>query len=233
MQLVEDIRGSGDDLDCRRVGLSTNVTLARSRWTLNYYITPVTGSSDQLEKMLESEPYPSRGWAPRPPVKQLRKTGNKCCCSQKSWGVNMLQFCSVSNKPLTDNTFRNPFEPFQIKWELYFSKELCPLVFIVLNMFLHTYVLCGYKIIIIIIIIIIIWVLFTPALADGFSLEFKWQQVSSSLQDSSLYSGRSQWCCSLDGLHSYSSSPWINPFRLFQVHQLQVVSPSPSCAIVW
>ena len=30
---------------------------------------------------------------------------------------------------------------------------------------------------------------FLPALADGFSLEFKWQQVSSSLQDSSQYSG--------------------------------------------
>ena len=49
----------------------------------------------------------------------------------------MLQFCSVSNSPLIDNTFRNPFEPFQIKREVYFSKELCPLVFIVLNMFLH------------------------------------------------------------------------------------------------
>ena len=49
----------------------------------------------------------------------------------------MLQFCSVSNSPLTDNTFRNPFEPFQIKWEVYFSKEQCLLVFIVLNMLLH------------------------------------------------------------------------------------------------
>ena len=33
---------------------------------------------------------------------------------------------------------------------------------------------------------------FTSALADGFSLEFEWQQVSTSLQDSSQYSGRSQ-----------------------------------------
>ena len=30
-----------------------------------------------------------------------------------------------------------------------------------------------------------------PALADGVSLEPEWQQVSSSLQDSSQYSGRS------------------------------------------
>ena len=33
---------------------------------------------------------------------------------------------------------------------------------------------------------------FTSVLANGFSLEFEWQQVSSSLQDSSQYSGRSQ-----------------------------------------
>ena len=33
---------------------------------------------------------------------------------------------------------------------------------------------------------------FTSALGDGLSLEFEWQQVSSSLQDSSQYSGHSQ-----------------------------------------
>ena len=44
------------------------------------------------------------------------------------------------------------------------------------------------------IIIIIIYSLefFTSALADGLSLEVESQQVSSSLQDSSQYSGRSQ-----------------------------------------
>ena len=45
---------------------------------------------------------------------------------------------------------------------------------------------------IIIIIIIHSLELFSSALADGFSLEFERQQVSSSLQDSSQYSGRSQ-----------------------------------------
>ena len=46
----------------------------------------------------------------------------------------------------------------------------------------------------IIIIIIIIYSLefFTSAFADGLSLEFERQQVSSSLQESSLYSGCSQ-----------------------------------------
>ena len=48
--------------------------------------------------------------------------------------------------------------------------------------------------IIIIIIIIIIYSLefFASVLADSFSLEFEWQQVSSSLQNSSQHSGRSQ-----------------------------------------
>ena len=36
------------------------------------------------------------------------------------------------------------------------------------------------------------WEFFTSVLADGFSLESEWQEISSSLQDSSQYSGRSQ-----------------------------------------
>ena len=51
---------------------------------------------------------------------------------------------------------------------------------------------------------------FTSVLTDGFSLEFEWQQVSSSLQDLSLYSGRPQQCCRLD-------SPY--PSANFQVLQ--------------
>ena len=39
--------------------------------------------------------------------------------------------------------------------------------------------------------IIIICSFFTSVLADGFSLEFEWQQVSLSLLDSPQYSGRS------------------------------------------
>ena len=40
-------------------------------------------------------------------------------------------------------------------------------------------------------IILLVWDFFTPALADSFSLKFVWQQVFSSLLDSSQYSGRS------------------------------------------
>ena len=46
---------------------------------------------------------------------------------------------------------------------------------------------------------------FHTSVADGFSLASEWQQASSSLQDSSQYSGRSQQCCSLDGLNSSSN----------------------------
>ena len=55
---------------------------------------------------------------------------------------------------------------------------------------------------VIIIIIIYSSEFFTSALADGLSLESEWLQVSSSLQDSSQYSGRFQQCCHLDGLPS-------------------------------
>ena len=46
-------------------------------------------------------------------------------------------------------------------------------------------------IIIILIIILLVLELFTPVLADGLLLEFEWQQVSSSFQEPSKYSGRS------------------------------------------
>ena len=65
-------------------------------------------------------------------------------------------------------------------------------------------------------------VFFTPALADGFPLECEWQQVFSSLQDSPQYSGRSQQCCSLEGLHSSS---------YFQLPQSLVTVPSAPITI--
>ena len=52
--------------------------------------------------------------------------------------------------------------------------------------------LLGILLIIIIIIIIYSLEFFTPANVDGLSLEIEKQQVSSSLQDSSQYSGRLQ-----------------------------------------
>ena len=43
---------------------------------------------------------------------------------------------------------------------------------------------------------------FTPALADGLSLESEWQQVSPGLQDPSKYSGWAYQCFNLNGVGS-------------------------------
>ena len=52
---------------------------------------------------------------------------------------------------------------------------------------------------------------FTSALADGFSLEFEWNQVSSSLQNSSQYSGRPQQCYRLDSLYPSANFQVLQP----------------------
>ena len=82
--------------------------------------------------------------------------------------------------------------------------------------------------------------LFTPleffisVLADGFSLEFEWQQVSSSLQDSSQYSGHSQQCCHLDSLFPSTNFQVIQSsiilWLLCQKHQSQLAQSSLSCS---
>ena len=53
------------------------------------------------------------------------------------------------------------------------------------------YLFVIFVVVIIIIIIILFWEVFIPALADDFSLVFKWQRVSLSLPNLSQYSGRS------------------------------------------
>ena len=67
----------------------------------------------------------------------------------------------------------------------------------------------------VIIIIICSLEFFTSVLADSLSLEFEWLHVSSSLQDSSQYSGRSQQCCNLDGLYPSSCLQKTVNFRQF------------------
>ena len=53
---------------------------------------------------------------------------------------------------------------------------------------------------------------FTSVLADVFSLEFEWQQVSISLQDSFHDSGRSQQCCHLDSLYPSANFQVLQDF---------------------
>ena len=71
------------------------------------------------------------------------------------------------------------------------------------------------------------WKFFISTLADGLSLKFEWQQISSSLHDFSQYSGQSPWYSSLDGLHSSSffpspPVPLIIFWWLFQAHQFPI-----------
>ena len=72
---------------------------------------------------------------------------------------------------------------FFVAWRVHWDVFLPTFIFC---LFLFSWWLCCF------IIIITPWELFTPALADSLSMKFKWQQVSSSLHDSSQYSGRSQ-----------------------------------------
>ena len=62
---------------------------------------------------------------------------------------------------------------------------------------LNTYSNCIFK-------SLLLFELLVPALVDSFSLEFKWQLVSTSRQESSQYSGQSLQCSSLHGLQSSS-----------------------------
>ena len=53
-----------------------------------------------------------------------RRTGKKHCHGHKSGGPYVAVLFGLQ-LPLTVKPLSNPFEPFQIKWEVYFSKELC------------------------------------------------------------------------------------------------------------
>ena len=63
-------------------------------------------------------------------------------------------------------------------------------------------------------------------LLESFPLQFEWQQLSSSLPDSSQYSSWSQQFCSLDSLLSLFPSPQVLVpilWTLYQQYQLQLV----------
>ena len=75
-------------------------------WALNYHVTQCTGYSmsfgDQRvgEMMLERKQHSAESCAPGPPVEQPWGTRKTHCYVQRSWGVSMLQLCSVSNSLL-------------------------------------------------------------------------------------------------------------------------------------
>ena len=122
------------------------VTPTRRRWASNYYITRCTGSSISWRWCGREDQHPAEG-ALRPSIEllqlEIRPVGEKMLewgtCTREAGfpgprlssqengkkntvmairvGVNMSQFYSVSNS-LSHTTL-------SIKWEVYFSKELC------------------------------------------------------------------------------------------------------------
>ena len=104
-----------------------NAKLWRSQeeeWASNYYITRVKTGSQQLGIWRVGAKMRSRKLASReagPPGPRLSSPGEweRNAVMTNRVGVNMLQFCSVSNS-LSHTTF-------SIKWVVYFSKELCRL----------------------------------------------------------------------------------------------------------
>ena len=79
--------------------------------------------------MLEWEPRPRGEWSLGPRLSSPGEWERKAVIAWRVGGSVCCSLSSVSNS-LSHTTL-------SIKWEVYFSKELCPLVFIVLNMHLH------------------------------------------------------------------------------------------------
>ena len=90
-----------------------------------------------------------------------------------------------------------------ILWSAGIAKSpILQIFFFLLLIIMRSGLLAGIKWSVCIWLLLLLLLLLLLAIADSFSLKSEWQKVSSSLQDSSKYSGSSQKCCSLDGLHS-------------------------------
>ena len=63
-------------------------------------------------------------WEPCPPAPSWAAQENKkeMLLWPEEWGLICCSSVQYPNHLSHNNTFRNPFEPFQIKWEVYFSK---------------------------------------------------------------------------------------------------------------
>ena len=74
----------------------------------------VSWGSDELGIRCGRENHHPAGWAPRPPIEQPSRTGKNVIMARRA-------ICCSSVRSLTPSHT----QPFQIKWEVYFSKELC------------------------------------------------------------------------------------------------------------
>ena len=80
---------------------------------------------NQLEIRCGRENQQPERLGPRGPGWAAQENGKETLLWPLEWRGSIC-FSSVrSPTPSLSKTFSNPFEPFQIKWEVYFSKELC------------------------------------------------------------------------------------------------------------
>ena len=124
--------------------MSAIVTPTRRRWALNYYITQYTRNSlswgsDELEISGRENQHPER-LGPQVPGWAAQENGKETLMAIRV-GVNMLQFCSVSNS-LSHTTL-------SIKWEVYFSKNRVARLYCVVIMIQHACrcicIMCLYR----------------------------------------------------------------------------------------
>ena len=127
---VEDIKRSGVTLTVEGLNTCEIVTLAGSRWSSNCYLTPAIESSDQSEsRCWKKNHVPAEVGPPGSWLSSLGERERKAVIARRIGGVNMLQSLFGLQLPLTQIPSN--------KVRIYFSKELCQLVIILLDMILH------------------------------------------------------------------------------------------------
>ena len=95
----------------------TRVRAGRANASLRAVEVQIIWGSDQLERRCWIKEHVPERLGPQAPGWAAQENGKEKRLWPIEWGVNMLQFCSVSNS-LSHTTL-------SIKWEVYFSKELC------------------------------------------------------------------------------------------------------------
>ena len=117
------------------------VTPTRRRWALNYYITQYTGNSiswglDELEIRYSRENQHPERLGPQAPGWAAQENGKETRLCPIEWESIC---CSSVWSPTSSHT-----QPFQIKWEVCFSKNCVTRLYcvVVLHAYLDVYVLC-------------------------------------------------------------------------------------------
>ena len=99
------------------VAYSVGQLWEKIEWTSNYNITRCTGSSDELERRCWIEEHVPERLVPQAPGWAAQENGKETWLWPIEWG----SICGSSiRSPTPSHT-----QPFQIKWEVYLSKELC------------------------------------------------------------------------------------------------------------